>query len=550
MAASAEPRRAPVGDDLAQNPANHRPLTPLLWLERTAAIHPERLGVVHGERRFTWSETARRCRRLASALARRGIGRGDVVAIMAPNIPAMFEAHYGVPMCGAVLNALNYRLDPPAIAFILRHGGARVLFTDREYAAIVEPALALIPAHERPLVIDIDDADAPPGKLLGMLTYEAFLLEGDPLAEWSGPPDEWDAITLSYTSGTTGDPKGVVAHHRGMYLNALGNVVAWGMTPHPIYLWTLPMFHAAGWCFHYTATVLGGTHVCLRRVDAAAIFAAIAAEGVTHMCGAPIVVNMMVHAPEAAWASIGDRRVKIMTAGAAPPAAVIEAIERRGCAVTHVYGLTETYGPVTVCEWNDGWDALPAAERARIKARQGVAYPVLDDVLVADPTTLVPTPRDGVTMGEILMRGNVVMKGYHKNPSANDAAFSGGWFHTGDLGVCHPDGYVEIKDRAKDIVISGGENISTIEVEEVLYRHPAVLEAAVVARPDEKWGETPCAFVALKDGVHAEVSEVIAFCRANMAHFKAPRTVVFGPLPKTSTGKMQKFVLRERARQL
>ncbi|MBV9783933.1 MAG: acyl-CoA synthetase [Acidisphaera sp.] len=533
------------GFALPRNPANYVPLSPLSFLARTAAIYPDRLAVVHGERRINWRESYARCRRLASALARRGIGRGDVVAVMAPNVPAAFEAHFAVPMAGAVLNALNYRLDPPSIAFILRHGGARALLTDSEFAGIVEPALGLLPAERRPLVIDIDDPLAAAGKRLGELEYEDFLAEGDPDAAWSLPEDEWDAIALNYTSGTTADPKGVVTHHRGAYLNALGNVVAWGMGHHPVYLWTLPMFHCNGWCFPWTVTALAGTHVCLRRVEAGPILSAIAAHGVTHLCGAPVVMNMLLNAgaPERF-----SRRIRMMTAGAPPPAAILEGMERIGFDITHVYGLTETYGPVTVCAWHEEWDGLPAAEKARLKARQGVAYPVLESLMVAGPN-LAPVPRDGSTMGEVLMRGNVVMKGYLRNPAATEAAFQGGWFHTGDLGVCHPDGYIELKDRAKDIIISGGENISTIEVEGVLYRHPAVLEAAVVARPDATWGETPCAFVTLRPGAVASEAEIIAFCRDNLAHFKAPRAVVFGPLPKTSTGKVQKFVLRQRAAQ-
>ncbi|MDE2197700.1 MAG: acyl-CoA synthetase [Rhodospirillales bacterium] len=535
--------------ELPKNAANHAMLSPLSFLARSAAIFPDRLAVVHGAQRFTWRQTAERCRRLGSALARHGVGAGDTVALMAPNVPAAFEAHFGVAMAGAVVNPLNYRLDAATIAFILAHGEARILITDREFSATIEAALAMMEPARRPFVIDIDDDLAPPGKRLGSIGYEAFVAGGDPEFPITLPPDEWDAIALSYTSGTTGNPKGVVTHHRGAHLNALANVVTWGMTPHPVYLWTLPMFHASGWCFQWTVTALAGTNICLRRVEAGAILATIAAEGVTHLCGAPIVVNMLAQAPEASWPKL-DRVLRIMTAGAPPPAAVIEAIERHGVDVTHVYGLTETYGPVTVCAPQAGWEALSPAERAELKARQGVPYPSLDGLIVADPRTLAPVPRDGATMGEVLMRGNAVMKGYLKNPAATDEAFAGGWFHTGDLGVWHPDGYIDLKDRSKDIIISGGENISTIEVESVLYRHPAVLEAAVVARPDAKWGETPCAFITLKPGAEATESEVIAFCRANLAGFKVPRTVVFGPLPKTSTGKMQKFLLREQARAL
>ncbi len=536
--------------ELAKTEANYAPLTPLGFLARTAAVYPDRVSVVHGATRFTWRETAERCRRLASALAAKGIGYGDTVAVMAPNTPPMVEAHFAVAMTGGVLNALNIRLDAATIAFILGHGEAKLLITDREFSATIAAALALMPAEQRPFVVDIDDPIAPHGALLGSIDYEAFLAAGDPGFVPRIPADEWEAIALNYTSGTTGNPKGVVYHHRGAYLNALGNVMAWGMAPHPVYLWTLPMFHCNGWCFPWTITALAGTHVCLRRVDAASVLGAIAAEGVTHLCGAPVVVNMLANAPAAGFPDFAGRVVKIATAGAPPPAAVIEAVEKRGFHVTHVYGLTEVYGPVTVCAWQDAWDALPLPEQARIKSRQGVPYPSLEGLMVADASTLVPVPKDGATMGEVFMRGNPVMKGYLKNQSATDEAFAGGWFHTGDLGVWHPDGYVELKDRSKDIIISGGENISTIEIEDVLYRHPAVLEAAVVARPDEKWGETPCAFVTLREGAAATEADIIAFCRDHLARFKVPKSVVFGPLPKTSTGKMQKYVLRETAKGL
>jgi fatty-acyl-CoA synthase len=532
---------------LDRNPANYVPLSPLGFLARAAAIYPDRLAVLHGTRRYGWRQSYERCRRLASALQRRGIGKGDTVAVMATNTPEAFEAHFGVPMAGAVLNALNVRLDAATIAFILEHGEAKALITDREFAPVIETALTSM--KRRPLVIDIDDTLAPQGKLLGEMDYEAFLASGDPSFDWQGPADEWDAIALNYTSGTTGNPKGVVYHHRGAYLNALGNVLVWNMPTHPVYLWTLPMFHCNGWCFPWTVTALAGTHVCLRRVEAGAIFAAIAEHGVTHLCGAPIVMNLLLNAPSQAKRDVG-RRIAMMTAGAAPPPAVIEGTEQLGFAITHVYGLTEVYGPAVVCAWHDEWDALPASERATLKARQGVNYPVLEGLMVADPQTLAATPRDGATMGEVFMRGNIVMKGYLKNPKATHDAFAGGWFHTGDLGVAHSDGYIEIKDRSKDIIISGGENISTIEVESVLYRHPAVMEAAVVARPDEKWGETPCAFVTLKADAQAGVEDIIAFCRSHLAGFKVPKTVVFGPLPKTATGKIQKFVLRVRARAL
>ncbi len=536
--------------DLSKNAANYASLSPLSFLARTAGVYPDRLAVVHGAHRATWAETYDRCRRLASALAAAGVGRGDTVAVLAPNTPPLFEAHFGVPMTGGVLNALNIRLDAATLAFTLVHGEARVLITDREFAPTIEAALALMEPAQRPLVIDIDDPMAPPGKLLGTMDYEAFLATGAPDHPCAPPDDEWDAIALNYTSGTTGNPKGVIYHHRGAALNAIGNIQTWGLAGHPVYLWTLPMFHCNGWCFPWTITSLGGTHVCLRRADAASILAAIGAEGVTHLCGAPIIVNMLANAPQASWPDLRGRVVEMMTAGASPPAAVIEAIERRGFQVTHVYGLTEVYGPVTLCAWQDEWDALPAIDRARLKARQGVPYPSLDGLTVADPLTLEPVPRDGATMGEVLMRGNPVMKGYLKNPAATAEAFAGGWFHTGDLGVWHPDGYIELKDRSKDIIISGGENISTIEVESVLYQHPAVLEAAVVARPDPIWGETPCAFVTLKPEASATEAEILAFCREHLARFKLPKKLVFGPLPKTSTGKMQKFVLREQARAL
>jgi len=538
----------PYTADLDRNPANHMPLTPLSFIERAAAVHPDRLAVVHGTQRYTWAETYAHCRRLASALQRRGIGKNDTVAVMAANTPQLLEAHFGVPMIGAVLNALNTRLDAKTIAFILEHGEAKVLITDREFSGIVGPALKQL--GKKLLVIDIDDPLGAPGEALGEIDYEAFLASGDPDFAWSYPEDEWDAIALNYTSGTTGNPKGVVLHHRGAYLNAIGNLMVWSMPRHPVYLWTLPMFHCNGWCFPWTIAALSGTHVCLRRVEAGAIFSAIAQEKVTHLCGAPIVVNLLLNAPDERRRDFGGRTIAMMTAGSAPPAAVLQGIEAMGFAMTHVYGLTEVYGPVTVCEWHGDWNTLDEEERAAIKARQGVRYPVLECLMVADPATLQPVPRDGQTMGEIFMRGNVVMKGYLKNPKASHEAFAGGWFHTGDLAVAHPDGYIEIKDRSKDIIISGGENISTIEVEGVLYRHPDVLEAAVVARPDPRWGETPCAFVTLKPGHSTTAEQIIAYCRDHLAHFKTPKTIVFGPLPKTSTGKVQKFQLREQAKGL
>jgi fatty-acyl-CoA synthase len=535
----------PYETGLDKNAANYVPLSPIGFLLRSASVYPDRLAVAYGERRYSWREALERCRRLAAALRARGVGRGDTVAVMAPNIPETFEAHFGVPMAGAVLNALNIRLDPTTIAFILQHGEAKVLITDTEFAPVIKQALDQL--ERKPLVIDIADAMGPGGNLLGEMDYEAFLATGEPAFSEMTPKDEWEAITLNYTSGTTGNPKGVVYHHRGAYLNALGNVLVWGMRYHPVYLWTLPMFHCNGWCFPWTITAMAGTHVCLRRVDAAAIYETISREGVTHLCGAPVVMNMLLNAGVGLNRSL-DRRIEMMTSGAAPPVAVIEGMEELGIHITHVYGLTEVYGPAVVCAWHDEWDELPVPEQARLKARQGVTYPVLDGLTVADPASLVPVAADAATMGEVVMRGNVVMKGYLKNPRATEEAFAGGWFRTGDLGVMHPDGYIELRDRSKDIIISGGENISTIEVEGVLYRHPCVLEAAVVARPDPMWGETPCAFVTLKPEAATTAEEIIAFCREHLAHFKAPRTVMFGPLPKTSTGKIRKFVLRERAK--
>jgi fatty-acyl-CoA synthase len=537
------------GDGLGRNRANYAALTPLGFLTRTAQVFPDHTAVIHGELRQSWAKTDARCRRLASALVARGIGPGDTVAVMAPNTPPMFEAHFGVPMAGAVLNALNVRLDAATIGFILSHGEAKALITDTAFSDIVKPALAQL--GREILVIDIDDPLAVGeggGERLGALDYEALLAEGDPDFAWSPPADEWQAISLNYTSGTTGNPKGVVYHHRGAYLNALGHIQVWGMGSHPVYLWTLPMFHCNGWCFPWTVTALAGTHVCLRKVDAGTILAAFADHGVTHFCGAPIIMQAILGAREDQRRAF-DQQVRMMTAAAPPPAAVLEAMAEQGIEVTHVYGLTETYGPSVVCVWHDEWDRLPVPEQAALKSRQGVRYPVLDGLMVADPDTLEPVPRDGESMGEVFMRGNIVMKGYLKNPDATEAAFTGGWFHSGDLGVWHADGYIELKDRSKDIIISGGENISSIEVEGVLYRHPAVAAVAVVAKPDQKWGETPCAFVELKPGAQADEAEVIAFCRDNMAHFKAPKQVVFGPLPKTSTGKIQKYVLREKMRE-
>ncbi|MDJ0947790.1 MAG: acyl-CoA synthetase [Alphaproteobacteria bacterium] len=532
---------------LERREANFAPLTPVTFLARSADVYPDKLAVVHGDMRLTYGELYARCRRFASALRRRGIGQDDVVAVMSPNIPALLEAHYGPAMIGAVLNPLNIRLDAGAIAFILEHGGAKLLITDREFSDTIKEALSRMDSP--PPVIDIDDPMHEGGELLGETDYESFLLEGDPAFAWQRPEDEWRAISLNYTSGTTGNPKGVVVHHRGAYLNALGQILVHGLTRQSVYLWTLPMFHCNGWTYTWGVTAIGGTHVCLRRVDPGLIFDLIADEGVTHMCGAPIVLNMMINAPSQLRRSF-PQTVDAGTGGAAPPAAVIEAMEGMGFHVTHLYGTTEAYGPATVCAWHDEWDALPMAERARKSARQGVRYPTLEEVMVLDPTTMQPVPPDGETMGEIMYRGNTVMKGYLKNPTATEAAFAGGWYHSGDLAVVHPDGYIEVRDRSKDIIISGGENISSIEVEGMLYKHPKVLEAAVVARPDEKWGETPCAFVTLKEGEEATSEEIIGFCRDNMAHYKCPKTVLFGPLPKTSTGKIQKYELRERVKEI
>ena len=527
---------------LDRSAANYVPLSPLSFIKRAADVYPDRAAIVHGDTLYSWAECYARCRRLASALIARGIGKGDTVSVMAPNIPAMFEAHFGVAMSGAVLNALNTRLDADTIARTLDHAETKTLITDREFSTTIKAALADCSCS--PMVIDIDDPAAD-GERLGEIEYEALLQTGDPDFAWSLPQDEWDAISLNYTSGTTGDPKGVVYHHRGAYLAAMGNIVVWNLPPNPIYLWTLPMYHCNGWCFPWALAGVAGTNVCLRSVDPAAIYEAIATLEVTHFCGAPIVLNMMINAADGERTQL-KHTVEVLTAAAPPPAAVLEKMESQGFHVTHVYGLTEVYGPAVVCAWHDEWNALPPAERATLKARQGVPYQVLEEMIVADADTLEPVPADGQTIGEVLLRGNVVMKGYLKNQRASEDAFAGGWFHTGDLGVMHPDGYVELKDRSKDIIISGGENISTIEVETVLYRHPAVLEVAVVAKQDDHWGEVPCAFVTLKDDGTADAEELIAFCRDNMAHYKCPKVVVFGPLPKTSTGKVQKYLLRER----
>jgi fatty-acyl-CoA synthase len=531
--------------DLDKNEANYQTLTPLSFLPRAAAVYPKRVAVIHGEIRLTWAEVFARAKRLASALTKHGVREGDTVAIMAPNVPAMFEAHFGVPVTGAVLNTLNIRLDAAALGFILDHGEAKVLITDREFSKTIKEALKL--AKAKPLVIDIDDPTHDGGELLGETDYEAFIATGSEDFPWWTPKDEWQSVSLNYTSGTTGNPKGVVYSHRGAYLNAIGNILAWGMPAHPVYLWTLPMFHCNGWCFPWTVTALAGTNVCLRRVDSRSIYQAIAEHKATHMCGAPIVMQMVAGAKPEDRAAF-DHQVNMLTAAAPPPAAVLAEMQRQGINVTHVYGLTETYGPAVMCAWHDEWSELPIEEQAKLKARQGVPYHLQEGLMVADAATLKPMPKDAKSMGEVFMRGNITMKGYLKNPKASSEAFAGGWFHTGDLGVWHPDGYIELKDRSKDVIISGGENISSIEVEDVLYRHPAVAFAGVVAKDDEKWGETPCAFIELKPGANATAEEIIQHCRANLAHYKCPRHVVFGELPKTSTGKIQKFVLRDRTK--
>ncbi|MCA9996291.1 MAG: acyl-CoA synthetase [Anaerolineales bacterium] len=533
---------------LDKNGANYVPLSPLTFIERAAAVYPQKTAVIHGHRRYTWAESYTRCRQLASALAQRGIGVGDTVSIMGFNTPETFEAHFGVPMTGAVLHAINTRLDAKTIAFMLGHANSKLLLTDREASATISEALRLLEDEggKRPFVIDINDPLADGGDLIGDIEYENFIAASDPNFAWSLPADEWQAISLNYTSGTTGNPKGVVYHHRGAYLNAIGNVLAWGMGKHPVYLWTLPMFHCNGWCFPWTLAAMSGTNVCLRKVDPHKIYELIAQEHVTHYCGAPIVHSLLVNAPADVRAQ-KQHPVKGMVAAAPPPAAVLRAMAENEFDITHVYGLTETYGPAVLCEWHDEWSDLPIENQAQMKARQGVRYHVLEGVMVGHPETLEPVPADGQTIGEVFMRGNNVMMGYLKNEKATNEAFAGGWFHSGDLGVMHPDGYVELKDRSKDIIISGGENISTIEVENALFRHPAVLDAAVVGMPDEKWGETPCAFITLRPGHEAtSASDIIAFCREELAHYKVPRHVVFGELPKTSTGKTQKFVLRER----
>ncbi len=530
---------------LNKNAANYVPLTPLSFLRKAASVYPDVVATIYNERRLTWRDTYARVRALASMLAQHGVTKGTTVAAMLPNIPAMLELHYAPGMLGAVLNTMNTRLDAETIAFMLDHGEAKVLFTDREFSAVVEKALTLV--NVKPLVIDVDDAAYVGGKLLGEFEYEHFVAQGDTHFEWHLPADEWDAIALNYTSGTTGNPKGVVYHHRGAYLNAVSNIVDWQLPHRPVYLWTLPMFHCNGWCFPWTIAAVAGTHVCLRKVDAETVFDLIRTHQVSHYCGAPIVHAMLINAPPEMKRGI-TQQVKCLVAGAAPPVAVIEGMEAMGFDLTHVYGLTEVYGPAAACARHDSWNQLSVEERAMNNGRQGVAYTLQEDMAVMNPDTMQPVPHDGETMGEIMFRGNITMRGYLKNPLATEEAFAGGWYHTGDLAVMHADGYAKIKDRSKDIIISGGENISSIEVEDVLSRHPGIMVSAVVAQPDEKWGETPCAFVELKSGASATETEVIEFCRERMARFKVPKRIMFGELPKTSTGKIQKFLLREKVK--
>ena len=534
--------------DLEQTPANHTPLSPLSFIRRTAAVYPDLASVIHGKRRYTWSETYARCRQLGSALSKHGVKAGDTVAVMASNTPEMYECAFGPAMIGAVVNALNVRLDADIIAFSLNHAETNVLITDTEFSSTMKAAIEK--SGRDILVIDINDSEySGDGELLGEMDYEAFIATGDPEMEWSLPDDEWRAISLNYTSGTTGDPKGVVYHHRGAYLNAVCNVLGWNMTHHPVYLWTLPMFHCNGWCFPWTIAAMAGTNVCLRSVNAGSIFAAIDKYKVTHFCGAPIILNFVINATDEERCSF-DHNIDIMTAAAPPPASTLAKIQEQGFNVTHAYGLTETYGPAVMCAWKSKWNDEPIEKQAYLKSRQGVNYHMLEELTVMDPETMQRVPADGETMGEVMFKGNIVMKGYLKNAKTTSESLADGWLHSGDLGVIQPDGYIQLKDRSKDIIISGGENISSIEVESALYMHPDVSAAAVVAKPDDKWGETPCAFLEMKPGKTSTAEEIIAFCRDNLAHYKCPRTVVFAELPKTSTGKIQKFKLRDLAREM